>query len=176
MLDGLNKVINLYKSRGLQVETIHGDNEFECLREELRPITLNIAAADEHVSMIERSIRTIKERTRSQIQFLPYIKYPRNMIIGCVVFSIKSLNNEIGMCQLSPDYSPHTLVTGQPPQTYKERTILSFGDYAEVYAANNVINSNEERTTSAIVLYPSSNAQGGWIFMSLSTGRILHRK
>ena len=176
MLNGLNKVINLYKSRGLEVKIIHGDNEFECLREELRPIALNIAAADEHVSMIERSIRTIKECTRSQIQFLPYIKYPRNMIIGCVVFSIKSLNIEIGMCKLSSDYSPHTLVTGQPPQTYEEMTILSFGDYTEVYAANNVINNNEEGTTSAVALYPSSNSQGGWMFMSLSIGRILHRK
>ena len=67
MLNGLNKVINLYKARGLQVDAVHGDNDFECLSEELRPISLNIAADDEHVSMVERSIRTIKDRARSQI-------------------------------------------------------------------------------------------------------------
>ena len=109
MPSGLNKVINLYKSRGLEVDTIHCDNDFECLREELRSITLNIAAAEEHVGMIERSIRTVKEGTRSQIQFLPYIKYARNMIVGCVLFSINSFNNKIGMCKLLSDYSPHTL-------------------------------------------------------------------
>ena len=176
MLSGLNKVINLYQSRGLEVETIHADNEFKCVREELRPIILDVTAADQHVSMIERSIRTIKDRTRSQIQFLPYTKYPRNMIVGCVVFSIKSLNNEIGMCKLSSEDSPHTLVTRQPPLNYEEMTAMSYGDYTEVYAAKNVKNNNEERTTSAIALYPSNNAQGGWMFMSLSTGRILHRK
>ena len=52
MLSGLNKVINLYKSRGLEVETINADNEFECLREDLRPIILNVTAADQHVSII----------------------------------------------------------------------------------------------------------------------------
>ena len=53
---------------------------------------------------------------------------------------------------------------------------MSYGDYAEVYAANSVKNNNEERTTSSIALYPSSNTQSGWMFMSLSTGRILHRR
>ena len=138
MLRGINKVINLYQARGLEVETIHADNEYECLREELRPVTLNITAADQHVSMIERSIRTVKDRTRSQIQFLPYTKYPRNMIVGCVIFSMKMLNNEVGMSKLLSCYSPHTSVTGQPPPTYDNLSIMSYGDYAEVYAANGI--------------------------------------
>ena len=98
------------------------------------------------------------------------------MILGCVVFSIKSLNNEIGMCKLSSGYSAHALVTGQPPLKYEEMAIMSYGDYAEVYAAYNIKSSNEKRTIRAIALYPSSNMQGGWMFMSLSTGRILHRR
>jgi len=53
---------------------------------------------------------------------------------------------------------------------------MTFGEYAEVYAGGNITNTNEERTTSAIGLYPSGNLQGGWIFMSLNTGRALHRK
>ena len=47
--------------------------------------------------------------------------------------------------------------------------------YVEVYATNNVINNNEEPTTSAVVLYPSGNMQKGWMVMSLNTGRVLHR-
>ena len=80
------------------------------------------------------------------------------------------------MSPLSNEYSPSTLVTGQPQPSYKEPSMLSFGGYAEVYTANNIINNNEERTTSSIALYPSHNAQGGWMFMSLSTRRILHRR
>ena len=131
---------------------IHGDNEFECVREEIRPILLNISAADEHVSMVERSIRTIKERTRSQIQYLPYNIYPKTLVICCVVFVVKMLNNEIGSSKLSNGYSPTTLVTGQSTKSYEEVTSLTFGEYAEVYAKHEVINTNEERTISAIAL------------------------
>ena len=53
ILKGVIKVIKLYQARGLTVEQIHCDNEFECIRNEIRPVLLNISAADEHVSMIE---------------------------------------------------------------------------------------------------------------------------
>ena len=172
---GIQKVIKLYESRGLVVDQVHGDNEFECIREDLRPTLLNISAADEHVSMVERSIRTIKDRTRSVVQFLPYNRYPRNMIIGCVIFAVKSLNNEVGMTKLSDIHSPHALVTGQPPRSYKDVIAMTYGEYVEVYAMSPIKNNIDERTISAIALYPSGNNQGGWIFMSLNTGRLLHR-
>ena len=56
MLQGVQRVLNLYHSRGLKVAQIAADNEFECLRDHIRPIMLNVVAADEHVSEIERSI------------------------------------------------------------------------------------------------------------------------
>ena len=67
ILSGIRKVVNLYESQGLTVQQINGDNEFECIREDIRPIFLNISAVDEHVSQVEQSIRTIKERTRCQV-------------------------------------------------------------------------------------------------------------
>ena len=95
------------------------------------------------------------------------------MIIGCVVFAVRSLNNEIGMSRLSNAYSPHALVTGQAARSYKDIVAITYGEYAEVYAMSQVKNNIDERTISAIVLYPSGNNQGGWIFMSLNTGRLL---
>ena len=118
ILAGINKVINLHQSRGLIVQQVNSDNEFECIREDIRLILLNITAADEYVSPVERSIRSIKDRTRCQVQSLPYTKYPRTMVIGCVIFSTKSLNNEIGMSTLSAKLSPNTLITGQPQRDY----------------------------------------------------------
>ena len=38
ILNGIKKVIKLYKARGLTVEQVHGDNEFECIREDIRPV------------------------------------------------------------------------------------------------------------------------------------------
>ena len=88
---------------------------------------------------------------------------------------MKTLNQEIGMIKLSSKYSQNTLMTGQPPRKYKDIISLSYGEYAEVYLANQVTNNNEERTTTSVIaLYPSGNDQNGWILMSSSTGRLLH--
>ena len=97
------------------------------------------------------------------------------MVIGCVIFSTKSLNNEVGMSPLSDKLSPSALITGQPQQNYNEVTSIIFGEYAEVYGSMPIINTNEERTISAIALYPSGNLQRGWMFFSLNTDRVLHR-
>ena len=43
MVDGIMKAVKLYKIRGLTVINIHADNEFECCRDELSPIVLDIA-------------------------------------------------------------------------------------------------------------------------------------
>jgi hypothetical protein len=57
-------IIQLYETRGFNVTRIEGDQEFLCLANELLPIPVNIADADDHVPEVERSIRTIKERVR----------------------------------------------------------------------------------------------------------------
>ena len=63
IIKGLKEVLQLYTSRGFEVSTIHGDNEFNVheLIEALRPVFLQIYARGEHVGVAERSIRTIKE-------------------------------------------------------------------------------------------------------------------
>ena len=43
MVDGIMKAVKLYRIRGLFVNNIHADNEFECSRDELSPIVLGIA-------------------------------------------------------------------------------------------------------------------------------------
>ena len=55
------KAVQLYKVRGLKVVNIHAGNEFECCRDKLNPIVLDIAGAGMHVGEVERSIQTIKE-------------------------------------------------------------------------------------------------------------------
>ena len=71
------QLVDLYKSREITVRQTNGDNEFECLREHVRPTTLNIVGADKHVDDIERSIRVVKEGTRCHVYRLPYSRYPR---------------------------------------------------------------------------------------------------
>jgi hypothetical protein len=45
-------IIKLYQSRGFHVCDIHADNEFECIREEIRPIEMNVVPADSHVGEV----------------------------------------------------------------------------------------------------------------------------
>ena len=76
MVAGLTKVLKIYRSNGFNVIQVSADNEFECVREAISPTFLNITATNEHMSEVERSIRTIKERTRCQLRNLPYKYYP----------------------------------------------------------------------------------------------------
>jgi hypothetical protein len=71
---GIVKVINLYKRRGMTVQTCLVDNEFECIRHSLMEmgVYLNVCAPHEHVPEIERKIRTVKEKIRGTITMLPF--------------------------------------------------------------------------------------------------------
>ena len=42
------KAVQLYKVRGLKVVNIHVDNEYECFRNKLNPIVLDITGAGMH--------------------------------------------------------------------------------------------------------------------------------
>ena len=70
------------------------------MREDLRPIILNIIVSNEHVCAIEQSTRTIKDCTQFQIHNLPYSKYPKAMIIGCAIFVMRALNNKSEMSKV----------------------------------------------------------------------------
>ena len=72
--NGINK---MYSGRGFKLDTILADNELECIRDGVSPISLNIAAAGEHVSDIESSVRTVKNQVRSMCHGMPYKRLPK---------------------------------------------------------------------------------------------------
>ena len=80
ILKELLAVTSLYTHRGFEVRDIHGDHEFECVRDDLRPIEMNIVPADSHVGEVERSIRTIKERLRNCVHGLPFNRLPKLLL------------------------------------------------------------------------------------------------
>jgi hypothetical protein len=173
---GIQKVINMYHARNLLVTQANVDNEFTCIRDDIRPTTLNVVAAGEHVGDVERSIRTVKESTRCHIHRLPFKYYPKQLIIGCMVHSIKCLNDMLADDSVSEDLGAHTLITGLPEKSYRDIIKLNFGDYVQAYnVQGNVTNNNNARTVGAIALYASGNVQGGWYFLSLLTGKRIHR-
>ena len=86
------KVIKCNTDRSFTINGFQGDNKFETLQEYLSPYPLHIVAADKHVRMVERSSRTMKERTRYTCQNLLYLKIPKIMIDNLLELVISMLN------------------------------------------------------------------------------------
>ena len=78
----LKNVISRYITRGITITDVFADNEFnsEVYQQLVLPASLHICAKGEHVPIIERSIRTVKERARSVFQGTPFNKLPKLMI------------------------------------------------------------------------------------------------
>jgi len=63
----VQKVIKKHRLRGLEVTSVHIDNQFnnDEFEQGIQPANIISYSADEHVSVAERRIRTVKERMRS---------------------------------------------------------------------------------------------------------------
>ena len=72
MLTFANKCMLEYTKRGFEVVDVHADKEFECLREGLGNVSLEVCGPDEHVPEVERSIRTMKETMQATAHGLSY--------------------------------------------------------------------------------------------------------
>ena len=59
---------------------------------------------------------------------------------------------------------------------YKTHCRLPFGAYAQVHEENNLVNSMASRSTGAICFGSLGNIQGGYKFLSITTGRKLSRR
>jgi hypothetical protein len=70
------------------------------------------------------------------------------------------------------ELSPRTIVVGQSVD-YSKHCKYEVGEYVQVHEEHD--NSMIPRTSGALALRPTGNSQGNWLFMSLTTGRILNR-
>jgi len=117
---GLKQLLNTYHLRGLQVNQINTDNECVCIREEARPVNMNIVAAGEHVTDIARSSRNLREGPWGHVHRLSYKRYPAIIVIVCVTQVIKRLNQSPSENGLSTTISRPTLITGIPGPDYQQ--------------------------------------------------------
>jgi len=175
ILNAVKRLKKVYNLQGFQLLHCRADSEFEPLKTEMAGlgVDLNTASEDEHVPEIERYIRTVKERTRSTYNMLPFPKLPSRMIIEMVKASVMWLNMFPAHNGISDTLSPRNIVTGQSVD-YKRHCRIETGAYVQTHEEHD--NSMRPRTIGAIALRPTGNAQGGYYFLSLSTGRRIHRQ
>ena len=164
------KSILEYNRRGFQVVDVHADKEFECLRESLDTVSLDICGPDEHVPEVERSIRTMKETMRATVHGLPYRRLPKLMIVELVELATRCLNSFPKEDGVSEYMSPHSIVTGQSHMDYNKVT-LEFGSYVQLLDRS--VNMIRSRTIGAIAPNPTGNDNGAYRFMSLKTGQVI---
>jgi hypothetical protein len=151
------------------------DNEFESLSPLLPSIVANTTAAREHVAEIERRIRTIKERGRGIKNTLPFKKVPKLVLIELINFVVMWLNAFPSKSGISARYSPRELILRRK-LTFDKHCRVPFGTYCEVDDDPIPSNDTRSRTTPAIALGPTGNAQGTYKFFSLVTGKKIKRR
>ena len=85
-----------YKERGLKVVNVHVDNAFntEKFQSGIGGSILVPYASNEHVVIVEREIRTLKERVRSQLAGMPYKKI-RDLMLDRLVVGLTKLKNKL---------------------------------------------------------------------------------
>jgi hypothetical protein len=176
--DFIVRHVNEYKSEGFSVEIIYCDREGGIIasKETLQQngIVLNLSSSGQHVPVIERNIRTVKERIRAILSSLPF-RVPYIFMPYLVDFAVMRINSMPKSTMLNK-ISPRELFTGRKID-YKRDLRFGFGDYAQVETTN-VINKNSVRNPrmeGAIAMAPTGNLQGSVIFYLLSTKKFVAR-
>ena len=136
-------------------------------------ITVNQTSKNEHVPEVERAGRTLKERVRAVWNTLPY-KLPETMVVqltyyACMMLNMFPKSNSIA------GVAPRELFTGVRID-YKRDCKLGFGEYVQVYAENDITNTMQARTFGAISLGSAGNMQGTYLFLSLTSWKIIRRR
>ena len=174
-MNAVNKAVKVYTDRGFTVTDIHADLEFDCIRDDVAPIHLEIVPKDEHVHEVERSIRTIKEGTRTMVNGLPYKQYTRTMVQELLRTVTRNLNQLPARDGISDCLSPMMLVTGIGEIDYNKLT-LEFGSYVQVHESNERTNDQQPWTFGAIAMSMTWNASGHHNFLNLNTGKLVQRR
>ena len=174
-IDVLTKVFNLYRNRGFDIVSLITDIEFNCIRDDINPVELQTVPADDHVGDIEVSIKLVKEDLRCTVQGLPYRRYPKLMIIEMVADVLRKRTQFPANDGISDKLSPLTIVNGDGPPDFNKMK-FEFGAYDQAFQSNKKTNTNTTRSVGAIALSMTPNKNGEYKFMSLNTGRLIHRR
>ena len=169
---GLKYVKSKYEHRGFVVQHLHADNEFNIdgLENILKGTKIHIYAAKEHVGIIERSIRTIKERCRCISHAMPFKRHTKLMTKTMIEFVVSRLNAVPANDGISDTLSPRTIVMDDGAIDLKYKS-LEYGSHVLLYTTT--LNNMKRRSIPCISLNPT-NDFGGHNFMSLETGKKLH--
>jgi hypothetical protein len=143
-----------------------------------RSIRLNTCAAGQHVPVVERSIRDIKNAMRSVLHGLSGegIELPLpSWLEYLIAFVINRINMRPTAARDDPGTCPREALIGIKVDYNRDVVRTGFLDYI-LCTLPNTNNSMQARVEECLALYPTGNAQGSIIkCISLTTGHIVTR-
>ena len=173
----LKKHINSYNNYGFNVPELRFDSEkgvFALVDGiEVLGTIISPASSGEHVPVIERAQRTIKERVRSVMASLPF-KVSRFLLPYLVLYVVSRLN-------LLPDsaygdkLSPKERFTGRKP-SFNTDSGCKFGQYGQSTEYRQRTNTMQPRTMDIITLLPVGNVAGDVLCLHLDTWKTVRRR
>jgi Reverse transcriptase (RNA-dependent DNA polymerase) len=174
----LDNVFRIYNRAGFKITTIHCDNEFQPLLDELQSVynvKMNYANPQEHVPEAERNNRVIKERFRAMFHRLPFDKMPKIMIKVLAMECTKKLNFFPPKGGVSSFYSPR-MILHQENLDFNKHCAIQFGAYVQAHHEPSPQNAQHPRTIDCIYLRYVDNIQGGHHLLDIRTGRTIKRR
>jgi hypothetical protein len=132
---------------------------------------INVVSNDEHVPESKWYIQTIKEQTRCVYNTVPFKRMPSRLVVEMVHASVFWLNF---FCSLPWCIRYFQSTRNHSwPEAGLYKTL--FGSYVQMHEEHD--NSMVTHTTGVIALHPTGNTrQGGYYFLSLTSGRWLNQK
>ena len=175
LMNSIKQVRKLYHAHGFHLNIIVVDGQFKPLQADMAKlgIFLNMTSYDEHVLEVECYIWTLKERVHACYNILPFMKYPRRLLIEMVYtqnFWLNAFPHPNGILQMM---SPKEIITGFEVD-FMNHCKLKFGDYIQTHEEHN--NDLRACTFGALALQPTGNNQGGYYFYSLTTGWVISQQ
>jgi hypothetical protein len=165
----------MYMLRGFHIVEIAGDGEFVWITDQVASLLpnpiLNLAAALEHVGLIEHNIRFLKEMTHLIRHSLPFERISALMLIRMVLHTVQFMNSFPRKGRGLKHYPPSAIMTGA--KLHMSQLQLKFGSYCQVAENETPCNSLAARMCRAISMGPSGNLSGGKRFLALDTGKLM---
>jgi hypothetical protein len=164
-----------YKNAGYTVVRVFTDGEtgVEAIRDHIKSkAEYNPVGPEQHVPVIERAVRLVKERVRSILCGLPYT-LPSSYLTYLVSYAVRVLNMVPGR-QSTDNLSPREKLRGRK-MDFKRDLRIEFGQYVQAKTPNKISNSSHERTEGCIALFPRDTATGSVEFLNLATLQVVTR-
>jgi len=125
----------------------------------------------QHVPVVERFIRTVKQRVRCHEYGLPFVMC-RVLLIYCVLFCVRCINLQPSSTSIDRT-SPTEQFSGIKLDASRDLRV-GFGDYVEATVPN-TDNSMAARTDGCLALLPTGNLTGSVHMWTLRTKKVVIR-